>query len=314
MSPQVPLCLPGTSVVSVLFNFVTSLNICSYVPPPHINKTSGNHVTAGESLVLTCSVSVNWNVMVSLAWAAPNKFARFPRLLLHDPVSRNVSIGGSYLKVVEQKLELHRVDKEDQGNYECIVTDHSNNNQSRREFIRIYERDQSFLKVWQDGYNTLHKSVGKDETVQWVVEIASHPPPRVTWFDPQGNVIREGEDDITGRTVHTALSIKNTRSMLKLSKLKLEDSGDYSIKVENDFHVKWENFSLEVTDKPKVTLSVLEPADNGLYQVGKPYSLQCAGTGYPVPKITWTFKRCQSYNNCETHKQHFGSSAEAPNG
>ena len=124
----------------------------------------------------------------------------------------------------------------------------------------------------------------------------------------------EGEDEDAGRLVHTALSIKNTRSMLKLSKLKLDDSGDYSIKVENDFHVKWENFSLEVTDKPQVSLSVLEPADNGLYQVGKPYSLQCTGTGYPVPKITWTFKRCQSYNNCETHKQHYGSSAEAANG
>ena len=178
-------------------------------------------MTAGESLVLTCSVSVNWNVMVNLAWAAPNKLARFPRLLLHDPVSRNVSIGGSYLKVVEQKLELHRVDKEDQGNYECIVTDHSNNNQSRREFIRIYERDQSFLKVWQDGYNTLHKSADKDETVQWLVEIASHPPPRVTWFDPKGLEIPEGEDEETGRLVQTALSIKNTRSMLKLSKLRL---------------------------------------------------------------------------------------------
>ena len=66
-----------------------------------------------------------------------------------EPVSKNVSIGGSYLKVVEQKLQLNRVDKEDQGNYQCIVTDHSNNNQTRREFIRIYERDQSFLKVWQ---------------------------------------------------------------------------------------------------------------------------------------------------------------------
>lgn len=69
-------------------------------------------------------------------------------------------------QVVEQRLQLHRVDKEDQGNYACIVTDHSNNNQTRREFIRIYERDQSFLKVWQDGYSTLHKTAGKEDTVQ----------------------------------------------------------------------------------------------------------------------------------------------------
>ena len=69
------------------------------MPPPHINKTSGSHVTAGETLVLTCSVSVNWNIMVSLSWSLPNQHAAAPRLLLPDPVSRNVSIGGSYLKV-----------------------------------------------------------------------------------------------------------------------------------------------------------------------------------------------------------------------
>ena len=38
----------------------------SYVPPPHINRTSGSHVTMGKTLVLTCSVSVSWSVMVHL--------------------------------------------------------------------------------------------------------------------------------------------------------------------------------------------------------------------------------------------------------
>lgn len=293
-----------------------SLNVLmqtSYVPPPHINRTSGSHVTVGETLILTCSISVNWNVMVSLSWNLPNKRARQPRLLLPDPISRNVSIGGSHLKVVEQKLKLHKVDKEDQGNYACVVTDHSNNQQTRREFIRIYDRDQSFLRVWQDGYSTFHKSSGKDDSVQWVVEIASHPPPRVTWYDPDGNVIKEGEDNLRGRIVQTAFA-KTTRSMLKLTHLKLEDTGDYSIKVENDFHVKWENFTLEVTDKPTVKVSVLEPSDNGLYQLGSHYTFQCTATGYPPPKITWTFKRCKTYNKCEEHKEHYGSTIEAPNG
>ena len=88
-----------------------------------------------------------------------------------------------------------------------------------------------------------------------MVEIASNPAPSVTWYGPDGAPIPEGE--ARQRTVHTALSIKNTRSMLKLNRLRLEDSGDYSIKVENEFHVKWENFSLEVTDRPKMELTVL---------------------------------------------------------
>ena len=150
--------------------------------------------------------------------------------------------------------------------------------------------------------------------MQWVVEIASNPAASVTWFGPDGAPIPEGEDRARQRTVHTALSIKNTRSMLKLNRLRLEDSGDYSIKVENEFHVKWENFSLEVTDRPKMELTVLETSDNGLYQVGKPYTLQCSATGYPRPEISWTFKACKSYQECEETSQHLTSSKEASNG
>ena len=147
-----------------------------------------------------------------------------------------------------------------------------------------------------------------------MVEIASNPSPSVTWYGPDGEAIPEGEDRARQRTVHTALSIKNTRSMLKLNRLRLEDSGDYSIKVENEFHVLWENFSLEVTDKPKMELTVLEPSDNGLYQVGKPYTLQCTATGHPRPEISWTFKACKSYQECEETLQHLSSTKEASNG
>merc|ERR1719400_1381702 len=147
-----------------------------------------------------------------------------------------------------------------------------------------------------------------------MVEIASHPPPRVTWYDRLGNVIQEGEEETTGRVVKTVPGVKNTRSMLKLANLKLEDSGQYSLKVENDFHVKWENFSLTVTDKPVVSVRLVEASQGGLYQVGRHYTLQCTATGNPLPQITWTFKPCQSYNNCGDNKQHFASTVEAPNG
>ena len=297
-----------------MFSFNKTPFTCSYVPPPHINKTSGSHVTLGETLVLTCTVSVSWNIMVSLSWQLPNREATQPRLVLPEPVSRNVSIGGTNLKVVEQKLQLHRVDKEDQGSYACIVTDHSNNQQTRREFIRIYERDQSFLRVWLEGSDTYNKTSGTEETVQWIVEIASHPPPRVSWYDPKGNLISEGDDQERNRQVQTALSIKNTRSMLKLSQLQLTDSGLYSLKVENDFHVKWENFSLTVTSVPEMSVDVLEAGEGGLYQVGREYTLQCSARGSPVPRITWTFKQCQSYNNCEERLEHYASTVEAPVG
>lgn len=298
---------------SEYYTQMTVLMRTSYVPPPHINRTSGSHVTVMETLALTCTITVDWGVMVRLSWQLPNKDAITPRLLLPEPVSRNVSLGGSHLKVVEQKILLHNVEKEDQGNYMCIVTDHSGNTKTRREYVRIYDRDQSFLRVWQDGFSTLHKTVGKAESVQWVIQIAAYPQPKITWFDPDGEVMLEGEDVTRGRTVQSVMGEK-PRSMLKLKNLKLRDSGEYVVKVENDFHVKFENFSLVVTEKPKVSASVVEVTAGGLYQYGDQYTLRCTATGYPVPKIQWTFKKCRDYNKCEKRKEIKYRTTEAPYG
>lgn len=277
-------------------------DICTarYVPPPQIERApEEGHITVGGKLVMTCSVSVSWSVMVRLTWILPNKSAASPRLLLPDPTSRNVSIGGTHLKVVEQQLILNNVDKADQGSYVCLVMDHSDNEHKGREFVRIYERDQSILRVWQDGFNTLHKSSGKkDETVQWVVGIISHPAPRVTWYDPDHRVIAEGEDQDRGRLVQTVLA-KTSRSMLRLSNLRLEDSGEYRVKVANDQEEKWENFTLVVTEPVKVSVRVLQQSDRGLYQFGEDYTLRCLATGYPAPSVTWTFRPCSSRNKCK---------------
>ena len=147
---------------------------------------------------------------------------------------------------------MNNVDKEDQGSYACLVIDHSDNKKVRREFVRILDREESFLRVWQDGYSTLHRSSGsKEESVQRVVEMAAHPAPSVTWYDPEGEVIQEGEDTVRGRTVQTVLA-KTSRSMLRLSNLRVEDSGEYRIHVKNEGHEKTEVFTLIVTDRPKV--------------------------------------------------------------
>ena len=116
------------------------------------------------------------------------------------------------------------------------MMDHSDNEHRGREFVRIYERDQRILRVWQDGFNTLDKSSGKkDETVQWVVGIISHPDLRV---------IADGENEERGRLVQTVLA--------KTSMLRLEDSGEYRVRVANDQEEKWENFTLVVTEPVKV--------------------------------------------------------------
>jgi hypothetical protein len=48
---------------------------------------------------------------VRLTWSLPNMAANMPRLDLPEPVSRNVTLGGKPLKVVEQRLVITQVNK-----------------------------------------------------------------------------------------------------------------------------------------------------------------------------------------------------------
>jgi len=280
-----------------------------YVPPPHINKTSGEHVTIGQTLVLTCSITVDWSIQVRLRWSVPDENSKMGRLERPSPVSKNVTIGGKPLKVVEQRLVVLRVVKEDQGTYECIVTDHSKNSRAKREFIRIYERDESFLKVGMEGTNTVQKPGGRDETVQWVVNVQAQPRASLTWYDPDDRVIPAGEDS-RGRTVSQTSSGETIRSMLRLRGLELKDSGEYRVRVENQFNVKWENFTLIITQPPKVEMMVTNPPDSGLYQLGKLYKLRCSSVGYPRPRIDWTFVKCSGYGKCQKTTENLAHTKE----
>ena len=81
-----------------------------------------------------------------------------------------------------QKLTVHRSTKEDQGAYECKVKDHSGHTQSKTEFVRILEEEESYLRLYYEGFQTIELGPeDKHEPVQWVVQIESHPQPTVEW-------------------------------------------------------------------------------------------------------------------------------------
>lgn len=76
-----------------------------------------------------------------------------------------------------------RSTKDDQGSYDCTVTDHAGNQQTKTEFVQIQDKAESFLRVTYDGYQTLDRTIGSGDTsdIQWVVHIDSHPQPTVEW-------------------------------------------------------------------------------------------------------------------------------------
>ena len=76
----------------------------SYVPPPHINTTLARNVLKGDAFTLICSVMVDFNTIVELAWKTPNpKAIADHRLSKPESSYRNMSWpAGTHLKLVEQ--------------------------------------------------------------------------------------------------------------------------------------------------------------------------------------------------------------------
>ena len=88
-----------------------------------------------------------------------------------------------------QGITVHKATKDDQGIYSCTVVDHSYNTQTKSEFIRILEEQESYLRIWLDGYQNVDKTIGDSGNVQWVVQIAAHPEPVVEWYVAQNLVL-----------------------------------------------------------------------------------------------------------------------------
>ena len=77
----------------------------SYVPPPHINRTLARHVRKGDAFSLTCSVTIEFDVMVKLSWKTPNSKANTEDRVITPPsVVKTLTMAGTHLKVVEQVM------------------------------------------------------------------------------------------------------------------------------------------------------------------------------------------------------------------
>ncbi len=87
-------------------NYTVNLSVLmntNYVPPPVINKEAARLVRVGDDFTLLCSVTVDYGVMVELRWTTPSaRAASEGRLHAQEQAARNLSIGGTHIKTVEQ--------------------------------------------------------------------------------------------------------------------------------------------------------------------------------------------------------------------
>lgn len=230
---------------------------------------------AGETIVVTCAVFNN--EVVDLQWTYPGEVRNKGITMLEE-------IKLPSIKLV-YTLTVPKATVKDSGDYECAA---------RQATKEVKEMKRVTISVHEKGFVEIKPTFGQLEAVnlhqvrEFVVEVQAYPAPRISWLKDNLTLI----ENLTEITTDVQKS-QETRyqSKLKLIRAKEEDSGHYTIIVQNDDDVKSYTFELSTL----VPASILELVDDH-HGSGGGQTVRCTAEGTPLPDIEWMI--CKDIKKC----------------
>ncbi|XP_031198593.1 platelet-derived growth factor receptor alpha isoform X2 [Mastomys coucha] len=230
---------------------------------------------AGETIVVTCAVFNN--EVVDLQWTYPGEVRNKGITMLEE-------IKLPSIKLV-YTLTVPKATVKDSGEYECAA---------RQATKEVKEMKRVTISVHEKGFVEIKPTFGQLEAVnlhqvrEFVVEVQAYPTPRISWLKDNLTLI----ENLTEITTDVQKS-QETRyqSKLKLIRAKEEDSGHYTIIVQNDDDLKSYTFELSTL----VPASILELVDDH-HGSGGGQTVRCRAEGTPLPDIDWMI--CKDIKKC----------------
>lgn len=230
---------------------------------------------AGETIVVTCAVFNN--EVVDLQWTYPGEVRNKGITMLEE-------IKLPSIKLV-YTLTVPKATVKDSGEYECAA---------RQATKEVKEMKRVTISVHEKGFVEIEPTFGQLEAVnlhevrEFVVEVQAYPTPRILWLKDNLTLI----ENLTEITTDVQKS-QETRyqSKLKLIRAKEEDSGHYTIIVQNEDDVKSYTFELSTL----VPASILDLVDDH-HGSGGGQTVRCTAEGTPLPEIDWMI--CKHIKKC----------------
>ncbi|KAK2827899.1 hypothetical protein Q5P01_018933 [Channa striata] len=224
---------------------------------------SGNVLKQGEALTVNCTVEDTG--MVYFTWAFPRRTEIEPLIdFLPSHIRSFVSISTTTLA--------------DSGVYTCSAKEPLQDRTVTKN-TTVTVLDRGYVYLWPTGDTNL--SILLHHTVEFSVQVDAHPAPTVLWT-------RDNKTVATETTSITTTHLTGTRyvSTLKLVRVQMDQTGNYTVTVSNEDEVSVVIFSLEIKAPPRIT---------SLSEVGNTAVL-CVSEGAPPPAVTWY--TCQSSHRC----------------
>ncbi|ELR47676.1 Alpha-type platelet-derived growth factor receptor [Bos mutus] len=230
---------------------------------------------AGESIVVTCTVFNN--EVVDFQWTYPGQ-------MKGKGITRLEETKFPSIKLV-YTLRVPEATVKDSGDYECAAHQATKEVKKMRN-VTISVHEKGFIEI-KPNFNLL-EAVNLHEVKHFVVDVQAYPPPKITWLKDNLTLI-ENLTEIT--TDIEKIQEISYRSKLKLIRAKEEDSGHYTIVVQNEDDVKSYTFEL-LTQVPS---SILDLVDNHHGSNGG-QTVRCTAEGTPLPDIEWMV--CKDIKKC----------------
>ncbi|XP_033476966.1 platelet-derived growth factor receptor alpha [Epinephelus lanceolatus] len=182
-------------------------------------------------------------------------------------------------------LTIPQASTKDSGIYSCSITDIiSEEHQTKQLAIEVFASE--FMSVWPEFGE--YESAELDEVREFRAEIESFPSAHVTW-------LKDGIplSDVTAEISTSLRQLTETRymSVLTLIRAKEEDSGNYTMRVENGDQRRDVGLILEVK-VPAVIVDLMDIHHGSA--TGQ--SVVCITRGQPTPIVEWFV--CKNIKHC----------------
>ncbi|XP_071395167.1 platelet-derived growth factor receptor alpha [Centroberyx affinis] len=228
----------------------------------------------GDTITVNC-VARGSEILEDL-WKYPGKLANRGIKSVHE---------NKMNQEILYTLTIPQASAKDSGIYACSITDIIRNESKTKELaVTVYES--AFVSLWPEFSS--QESAELDEVREFRADIDSFPSVRVTW-------LKDGLplNDVTAEITASLRKLSETRyqSVLTLIRAKEEDSGNYTIRVENGNQSRSHSFSLQVK-VPAVIVDLMDLHHGSA--TGQ--SVVCIAGGQPTPEVEWFI--CKNIKHC----------------
>ncbi|XP_053286553.1 platelet-derived growth factor receptor alpha [Pleuronectes platessa] len=244
-------------------------------PELHVELTAKRTaLLVGETIAVTCLA--RGSEILEDHWKYPGKLTNRASKTVHE---------NKRDQEILYTLTILQATTKDSGIYSCSITDIiSNESQTKQLAIRVFGSEFMSISPQFGEY----ESAELDEVREFRAEIDSFPTAQVTWLK-DGVPLSDVTAEIS--TSLRQLSETSYMSVLTLIRAKEEDSGNYTMRVENGNQSRDASLILEV----KVPAVIVEMMDIH-HGSATGQSVVCITRGQPTPVVEWFI--CKNIKHC----------------